>query len=137
MPGLAAVAGNRAGTLHEGAFGRRGLDRPDPMTPDTLAWIASMTKAITTVAALQQVEAGRLASDAADRRPVGRAAARPSTSPFGARPWVRTSQRKRSRLRTPANPAALAPARNPLSCARVRYSIIGASRRVLGARADD
>ena len=64
VPGVAAVAGNRAGTLYEGAFGRRGLDRPDPMTPDTVAWIASMTKAITTVAALQQVEAGKLALDA-------------------------------------------------------------------------
>ena len=64
VPGVAAVAGNRAGTLYEGAFGRRGLDRPDPMTPDTVAWIASMTKAVTTVAALQQVEAGKLALDA-------------------------------------------------------------------------
>jgi methyl acetate hydrolase len=64
VPGVVAVAGNRAGTLYEGAFGRRGLDRPDPMTPDTVAWIASMTKAVTTVAALQQVEAGKLSLDA-------------------------------------------------------------------------
>ena len=33
------------------------------MTPDTVGWIASMTKAITSVAALQQVEAGRLSLD--------------------------------------------------------------------------
>jgi len=64
VPGVAAVAGNRDGVLYAGAFGRRGLDRQDPMTPDTVAWIASMTKAITTVAALQQVEAGRLSLDA-------------------------------------------------------------------------
>src|SRR5918997_1800639 len=64
VPGVAAAAGGRAGTLYEGAFGRRGLDRPDPMTPDTVVWIASMTKAVTTVAALQQVEAGSLALDA-------------------------------------------------------------------------
>lgn len=64
VPGVAAAAGNRAGTLYEGAFGRRGLDRPDPMTPDTVVWLASMTKAITTTAALQQVEAGTLALDA-------------------------------------------------------------------------
>lgn len=63
VPGVVAVAGNRGGTLYEGAFGRRGLDRPDPMTPDTVAWIASMTKATTTVAALQQVEAGKLTLD--------------------------------------------------------------------------
>ena len=34
------------------------------MTPDTVVWIASMTKAITGAAALQQVEAGRLSLDA-------------------------------------------------------------------------
>lgn len=64
VAGVAAAAGDRRGTLYEGAFGRRGLDRPDPMTPDTVVWIASMTKAVTTVAALQQVEAGTLALDA-------------------------------------------------------------------------
>ena len=69
VPGVAAVVGNRNGTLYEGAFGRRGLDRPDPMAPDTVAWIASMTKAVTAVAALQQVEAGKLALDA----PIGEA----------------------------------------------------------------
>ena len=63
VPGVAAVAGSRAGTLYEGAFGRRGLDRPDAMTVDTVVWIASMTKAVTTVAALQQVEEGRLTLD--------------------------------------------------------------------------
>lgn len=64
VPGIAAAAGNAAGTLYEGAFGRRGLDQEAAMTPDTVVWIASMTKAITTVAALQQVEAGRLSLDA-------------------------------------------------------------------------
>ncbi|HYZ33966.1 MAG TPA: serine hydrolase domain-containing protein [Crenalkalicoccus sp.] len=63
VPGVAAVAGNAAGTLYEGAFGRRALDRPEPMTVDTVAWIASMTKAVTTVAALQLVEEGRLSLD--------------------------------------------------------------------------
>lgn len=64
VPGVAAVAGNAAGTLYEGAFGRRGLDQQAAMTPDTVVWIASMTKAVTTTAALQQVEAGRLSLDA-------------------------------------------------------------------------
>jgi len=63
VPGVAAVAGNAAGTLYEGAFGQRGLDQQAVMTPDTVVWIASMTKAITTTAALQQVEAGRLSPD--------------------------------------------------------------------------
>jgi CubicO group peptidase (beta-lactamase class C family) len=64
VPGVAAAAGNAAGTLYAGAFGRRGLDQEAAMTPDTVVWIASMTKAITTVAALQQVEAGALSLDA-------------------------------------------------------------------------
>lgn len=63
-PGIAFTAGNAAGTLYEGAFGRRGLDQDAAMTPDTVVWIASMTKAITAVAALRQVEAGRLSLDA-------------------------------------------------------------------------
>src|SRR3954468_15697085 len=64
VPGIAFTAGNAAGTLYEGAFGRRGLDQPTAMTPDTVVWIASMTKAITATAALRQGEAGRLSLDA-------------------------------------------------------------------------
>jgi CubicO group peptidase (beta-lactamase class C family) len=62
--GVSATAGNAAGLLYEGAFGRRGADQSAAMAPDTVVWIASMTKAVTAVAALRQVEAGRLALDA-------------------------------------------------------------------------
>ena len=64
VAGVSATAGNAAGTLYEGAFGRRGADQAAAMAPDTVVWIASMTKAVTTVAALRQVEAGRLSLDA-------------------------------------------------------------------------
>jgi methyl acetate hydrolase len=64
VAGVAATAGSAAGTLYEGAFGRRGLDQEAAMTPDTVVWIASMTKAVTTVAAMQQVEEGKLSLDA-------------------------------------------------------------------------
>ena len=60
--GIAVTAGNSAGTLLEAAAGERAEGQP--MTPDTVVWIASMTKAVTGVAALQQVEAGRLTLDA-------------------------------------------------------------------------
>src|SRR6185436_19783487 len=53
--------------IYEGAFGRRGLPDGAPMTLDTVFWIASMTKAITGVAAMQLVELGKLALD----RPAG------------------------------------------------------------------
>ncbi len=51
FPGVVAVVGDRDGTLYEGAFGAE---------PDTMIWIASMTKALVTVAALQLVERGEL-----------------------------------------------------------------------------
>lgn len=63
VAGVAAVAGNAAGTLYEGAAGLRSVAGGAAMTVDTVGWIASMTKAITSVAALQQVEAGRLTLD--------------------------------------------------------------------------
>ncbi|SDB47515.1 serine hydrolase domain-containing protein [Belnapia rosea] len=64
VAGVAAVAGQAGGTLYEGAAGLRAAGGSTPMTPDTVGWIASMTKALTSVAALQLVEEGRLALDA-------------------------------------------------------------------------
>jgi methyl acetate hydrolase len=63
MPGVVAVAASDTQTLYEGAFGRRELGKDAPMTLDTVVWIASMTKAITTTAAMQLVEKGKLALD--------------------------------------------------------------------------
>ena len=60
MPGAVAMASTDKGVLYEGAFGVRGLDQPATMTPDTVFRIASMTKAIATVAAMQLVEQGKL-----------------------------------------------------------------------------
>jgi methyl acetate hydrolase len=64
VPGVVAMVANRDGLLYEGGFGTRRLGTDAPMTPDTVAWIASMTKAITTVALLQLVEEGRVDLDA-------------------------------------------------------------------------
>lgn len=63
VPGVVATAATRDGILYEGAFGRRALPHGAAMTPDTVFWIASMTKAITSTAAMQLVEEGRLALD--------------------------------------------------------------------------
>jgi methyl acetate hydrolase len=60
VPGVVGVVTNREGTLYEGAFGVRTLGAPAPMTLDTVVLIASMTKAITSVAAMQLVEQGKL-----------------------------------------------------------------------------
>src|SRR5436305_1744739 len=60
VPGVVAVAGDRDGTLYEGAFGHLGVADDRPARPDTVFLIASMTKAIASVAALQLIEQGRL-----------------------------------------------------------------------------
>ena len=59
---LAGVA-NADGTLYMGAAGLRSLDDSQAMTTDTIFAIASMTKAITTVATLQLVEQGQIDLD--------------------------------------------------------------------------
>lgn len=64
VPGVIAMATNRDGTIYEGAFGERTLGSGQAMTPDTVVWIASMTKALTSVAAVQCVERGKLDLDA-------------------------------------------------------------------------
>jgi methyl acetate hydrolase len=68
VPGVVAVAANDAGIVYEAAFGKRDIGKSDPMTLDTVFWIASMTKAITCTAAMQLVETGKLALD----EPIGK-----------------------------------------------------------------
>jgi len=57
------MAATRNGPVYQGAFGKRALPSGAAMTVDTLFWIASMTKAITSTAAMQLVERGKLALD--------------------------------------------------------------------------
>src|SRR5579859_7921902 len=63
VPGVVAAATDAHGTIYEGAFGVRILGEPEAMTPDTIVWIASMTKALTGTAAMQLVEQGKLSLD--------------------------------------------------------------------------
>jgi CubicO group peptidase (beta-lactamase class C family) len=63
VPGVVALAADDKGVIYEGAFGKRNLVTGTAMTPDTMFWIASMTKAITSVAAMQMVEQGKLSLD--------------------------------------------------------------------------
>ena len=60
IPGAVALAADRNQVVYQGASGQRALDQPAAMTLDTVFRIASMTKAITAIAALQLVEQGRL-----------------------------------------------------------------------------
>jgi CubicO group peptidase (beta-lactamase class C family) len=63
VPGVVAAVTNRKETIYEGGFGERIIGSGSAMTPDTVVWIASMTKAITGMAAMQQVEQGTLGLD--------------------------------------------------------------------------
>ena len=63
VPGVVALAADDKGVLYEGAFGKRNLVTGAAMTPDTMFWIASMTKAVTSIAAMQMVEQGKLSLD--------------------------------------------------------------------------
>src|ERR1700674_1822341 len=67
VPGVVAMAADANGSLYEGAFGRLRLPDGAPMRVDSIVWIASLTKALTAVAAMQLVEEGRLALD----QPIG------------------------------------------------------------------
>jgi CubicO group peptidase (beta-lactamase class C family) len=60
---VVAVAGDRDGTLYEGAFGRLGVQDDRPAEVDTGMLLASMTKAFASVAALQLIERGQLRLD--------------------------------------------------------------------------
>ena len=64
VPGIVAVAATDEGVFYEGAFGTRHLANGPAMTPDSVFRITSMTKAVTSVAAMQLVEQGRLQLDA-------------------------------------------------------------------------
>jgi methyl acetate hydrolase len=64
IPGVVAIAATADDVIYQGAYGRRDLSKDDAMTPDSVFWIASMTKAVTTAAGMQMVEQGRLSLDA-------------------------------------------------------------------------
>ena len=62
-PGMVAAAIAPGGARLSASAGVRGVDNPAPMGADTVFWIASLTKAVTTVAALQMVERGLVGLD--------------------------------------------------------------------------
>jgi methyl acetate hydrolase len=68
IPGVVAMAATGSEVIYQGAFGKRDLSKEDPMTADSVFWIASMTKAITSAAGMQLVEQGKLSLD----EPIGK-----------------------------------------------------------------
>lgn len=63
IAGAVAAVADRDGVTYTRQAGVRQAGEPAAMTQDTIFWLASMTKAIVSVAALREVEAGRLSLD--------------------------------------------------------------------------
>ena len=63
IPGVVAMAATNEDIIYEAAFGHRLIGADAAMTTDTVVWIASMTKAVTAVAAMQLVEKGEISLD--------------------------------------------------------------------------
>jgi methyl acetate hydrolase len=60
VPHVVAIAATDKGIVYEGAFGKQSIEGGPEITPDTVFWIASMTKAVTATACMQLVEQGKL-----------------------------------------------------------------------------
>ena len=68
IPGVVAIAATGSEVIYQGAFGKRDLSKDDPMTLDSVFWIASMTKAITAAARHAAGRAGQALARRADRQ---------------------------------------------------------------------
>jgi methyl acetate hydrolase len=63
LPGVVAMAADRGRVIYQGAFGLADMAEARPIALDALFRIASMTKPVTAVAAMQLIEQGRLSLD--------------------------------------------------------------------------
>ncbi len=116
VPGVVAMAATGKSVFYEGAFGQRDRGQSAAMTLDTLFRIASMTKAVTSVAALQLVEQGKLTLDG----PL------PDIDPALSAPQVLESF-------DPSGTPRLRPARRPITLRHLLTHTAGFSYEVWGA----
>jgi methyl acetate hydrolase len=63
VAGVVAMGATQRGLIYEGAFGHANPQTGTAMTPDTVFWLLSMTKAITATACMQLIEQGKLSLD--------------------------------------------------------------------------
>jgi methyl acetate hydrolase len=63
VPGIVAMAATARSVIYQGTFGVRDIGSPAKMSADTIFRVASMIKLLTSVAALQLVEQGKLGLD--------------------------------------------------------------------------
>jgi methyl acetate hydrolase len=98
VPGVVAVVGDREGVRYEGAFGRLAVGGAGLVLPDTMMRLASMTKPIVCVAALQLIEQGQIAPE----QPVG-----DILPAFDRLPVLEGFDGERPRLRAPVRRATI------------------------------
>lgn len=68
VPGTTAVVFDKNGDeLFVHSAGKRGARSNEPMTPDSIYWIASCTKMLTALSCMQLVERGQLSLDDSDQ----------------------------------------------------------------------
>jgi methyl acetate hydrolase len=63
VAGVVAMGATQRGLVYEGARGHANVRTREAISPDTVFWLLSMTKAITATACMQLVEQGRLRLD--------------------------------------------------------------------------
>src|SRR5689334_14611787 len=63
VPGVVALVTDRKGVVYQGAFGVADVATGQPLSADSIFRIASMTKAITSTAAMQLIEQGKFTLD--------------------------------------------------------------------------
>ena len=63
LSGVVALVTDSVGAVYSHAVGLRAAGTDAAMSPDTIFWLASMTKAVVSVGALQLVDAGKLTLD--------------------------------------------------------------------------
>jgi CubicO group peptidase (beta-lactamase class C family) len=63
VAGVVATGASADGVVYEGAFGKADVQAGTAISPDTVFWLLSMTKAFTATACMQLVEQGRLRLD--------------------------------------------------------------------------
>jgi methyl acetate hydrolase len=63
VPGVVALVTDRKGVIYQGAFGVADVATGQPLKPDALFRIASMTKPVTSTAAMQLIEQGKFTLD--------------------------------------------------------------------------
>jgi len=63
LPGVVAMVAQGDAVVYQGAFGKQHVAKGVPMATDSIFRIASMTKAVTSVAVMQLVERGRVKLD--------------------------------------------------------------------------